>query len=160
MVLGGSLLALAAMLLGLESTEWAFVIVFWFGIVLAVPAFVAILVTRRSASVDQQRGEGNFGFGLTQLTTASKNHAWILLSIPARGAAIKEIITRAVFLNNGAPTEVDLQESLRWLTAAGLISAEGDLFLPLQPDNNWFTKNGVESPCWIHGVLSVCASRK
>jgi len=53
MVLGGSVFALAAMLFGLESTEWAFVIVFWFGIVLAVPAFVAILVTRGSASDDQ-----------------------------------------------------------------------------------------------------------
>ena len=53
MVLGGSVFALAAMLFGLESTEWAFVIVFWFGIVLAVPAFVAILVTRGSANDDQ-----------------------------------------------------------------------------------------------------------
>jgi len=45
MVLGGSVLTVAAIVLGLESTEWVFVVVFWFGIVLAVPAFVAILVT-------------------------------------------------------------------------------------------------------------------
>ena|SRR5256885_1261820 len=50
MVFFGIVLAVAAMLLDLESTEWAFVIVFWFGIVLAVPAFVAMLVTRGSAS--------------------------------------------------------------------------------------------------------------
>ena len=130
MVLGGILLALAAMLLGLESTEWAFIIVFWFGIVLAVPAFVAILVTRRTAGDDHKPEGGNFGFGLTKLTKASVKHSWILLSIPSRGAAIKEIIMRAVFLNNGAPTEDDLQESLRWLSAAGLISAEGELYRP------------------------------
>ena len=54
MVLGGSVFALTAMLSGLESTEWAFIIVFWFGIVLAVPAFVAILVTRGSAGDDHK----------------------------------------------------------------------------------------------------------
>jgi hypothetical protein len=57
MVLGGSLLAVTAMLFGLESTEWAFVIVFWLGIVLAVPAFVGILVTRGSGSDDRKFGE-------------------------------------------------------------------------------------------------------
>jgi hypothetical protein len=58
MVLGGSMLALAAMLFGLgDGTEWAFVIVFWFGIVLAVPAFVAVLVTRGNASDDRKFGE-------------------------------------------------------------------------------------------------------
>ena len=57
MVLGGILLAPAAMLLELESTEWAFIIVFWFGIVLAVPAFVAILVTRPGAG-DDHKPEG------------------------------------------------------------------------------------------------------
>jgi hypothetical protein len=130
MVLGGIVLALAAMLLGLESTEWAFIIVFWFGIVLAVSAFVAILMTRPGAGDDHKPDGGNFGFGLTQLSDASVKHAWILLSIPSRGAAIKEITMRAVFLNNGEPTEFELQESLQWLSAAGLISAEGELFLP------------------------------
>jgi hypothetical protein len=57
MVLGGSVLAVAAMLFGLESTEWAFVIVFWFGMLLAVPAFVAVLVTRGSAGDDHKFGE-------------------------------------------------------------------------------------------------------
>lgn len=130
MILGGIVLALAAMLLGLESTEWAFIIVFWFGILLAVPAFLAILVTRPRAGDDHKPDGGNFGFGLTQLTDALVKHAWILLSIPSHGAAIKEITTRAVFLNNGEPTELDLQESLRWLSANGFISVEGELFLP------------------------------
>ena len=49
MVLGGCVLAVAAMLFGLESTEWAFIVVFWIGIVLAVPALVAVFVTRGSA---------------------------------------------------------------------------------------------------------------
>jgi len=130
MILCGIVLALAAMLLGLESAEWAFIIVFWFGIVLAVPAFVAILVTRPGAGDDHKSEGGNFGFGLTQLRDASVKHAWILLSIPSRGAAIKEITTRAVFLNNGEPTELELQESLQWLSAAGLIGVEGELFVP------------------------------
>jgi hypothetical protein len=60
----------------------------------------------------------------------ARTHAWILLSIPSRGAAIKEISMRAVFLNNGEPTELELQESLRSLSAAGLISADGEFFLP------------------------------
>ena len=57
MVLGGSVLGVAAMLFGLESTEWAFVIIFWFGIMLAVPALVAVLLTRRSASDNRKFGE-------------------------------------------------------------------------------------------------------
>jgi len=85
---------------------------------------------RQGGRDDHNPEGGNFGFGLTQLTKASVKRSWILLSIPSRGAAIKEIVTRAVFLNNGAPTEDDLQESLRWLSAAGLISAEGELFRP------------------------------
>ena len=55
--MGGSVLAVAAILFGLERTEWAFVIVFWVGIALAVPAFVAVLVTRGSASDDRKFGE-------------------------------------------------------------------------------------------------------
>ena len=43
------MLSVAAMLLGLESTEWAFIGIFWFGIVLAVPALVAVVVTRVSS---------------------------------------------------------------------------------------------------------------
>jgi len=54
MVLGSSVLALTSILLALERAEWAFVIVFWLGIVLAVPAFVAILVTRRTAGDDHK----------------------------------------------------------------------------------------------------------
>jgi hypothetical protein len=129
MVLGGIVLALAAQLLGLESTEWASIIVFWFGIVLALPAFVAILVTRHSAGGDHKSEGGNFGFGLTQLRDASVKHAWILLSLPSRGAAIKEITTRAVFLNNANRQSSSCRRPA-WLSAAGLIGAEGELFLP------------------------------
>jgi hypothetical protein len=45
MVLSGIALAVAAQLLGLESVEWAFVLVFWFGILLSVPALIAVLLT-------------------------------------------------------------------------------------------------------------------
>jgi hypothetical protein len=53
MVLSGIALSVAAMLLGLENTEWAFVIVFWLGIVLSVPALVVVLLTGR-----RDRGSG------------------------------------------------------------------------------------------------------
>jgi hypothetical protein len=45
MVLSGILLGLASMLLGFDNAEWAFVIVFWFGLILSIPALVAVLVT-------------------------------------------------------------------------------------------------------------------
>jgi hypothetical protein len=50
MVLSGIALGVTAMLLGLESIEWAFVIIFWFGILLSVPALAAVLLTGGSAS--------------------------------------------------------------------------------------------------------------
>lgn len=36
---------------------------------------------------------------------------------------------RASMLNNGEPTELALQESLQWLSAAALISVDGELFM-------------------------------
>ena len=57
MVLGGSILSVAAQLFGLENTEWAFVIIFWLGLILAVPALVAVLITRSSASDNRRLGE-------------------------------------------------------------------------------------------------------
>jgi len=47
MVLSGIMLGVASMLLSLESAEWVFVILFWTGIMLSVPALLAILLTAR-----------------------------------------------------------------------------------------------------------------
>jgi hypothetical protein len=47
MVLSGIMLGVASMLLNLESAEWVFVILFWTGIMLSVPALLAILLTAR-----------------------------------------------------------------------------------------------------------------
>lgn len=56
-------------------------------------------------------------------------HAWILLAVPARRVGIDEVSMRASMLNNGAPTALALQESLQWLSSAGLINVDGDLFM-------------------------------
>jgi hypothetical protein len=50
MILTGIILSIIAMLLGLEGAEWAFVLIFWLGIVLSVPALVAMLLTGVRAS--------------------------------------------------------------------------------------------------------------
>ena len=50
MVLSGIVLGMATMLLDLEAAQWAFVIVFWLGIVLSVPALAAILLTGGTVS--------------------------------------------------------------------------------------------------------------
>ena len=60
---------------------------------------------------------------------ASTAHAWILLAVPTRRVGIDEVSMRASMLNNGAPTELALQESLEWLSAAGLISVDGEFFM-------------------------------
>lgn len=60
---------------------------------------------------------------------ASTAHAWILLAVPTRRVGIGEVRMRASMLNNGEPTELALQESLQWLSAAALISVDGELFM-------------------------------
>jgi hypothetical protein len=45
MVLSGIVLSAIAMLLGLEGAEWAFVLMFWLGIMLSVPALAVMLLT-------------------------------------------------------------------------------------------------------------------
>ena len=47
MVLSGVMLGVASMLLSLDGAEWVFVILFWVGIMLSVPALLAKLLTAR-----------------------------------------------------------------------------------------------------------------
>ena len=57
MVLSGAILAVVSMLVDLESAEWLFLIVFWFGIALSIPALVAIVLTAVSAREKPRVGE-------------------------------------------------------------------------------------------------------
>jgi uncharacterized membrane protein len=57
MVLSGIVLAVGTMLLDLENAHWAFVIMFWLGIAVSVPALVAILLTGGRAN-DNPKFEG------------------------------------------------------------------------------------------------------
>ena len=57
MVLSGIVLGVGTMLLDLESAHWAFVIMFWLGMAVSVPALAAILLTGGRAS-DNPKIEG------------------------------------------------------------------------------------------------------
>ena len=59
MILIGIVLSVIAMLLGLEEAEWASVLIFWLGIMLSVPALVAMVLTggRRKPNGNTPRTE-------------------------------------------------------------------------------------------------------
>lgn len=60
--------------------------------------------------------------------TAAQVRAWILLSVPATGGDLAQLIGRADALNKAIPTHAELADSLGWLRATGLIELSADSY--------------------------------
>lgn len=57
--------------------------------------------------------------------TDAKTHAWLFLAVPAKPAPLRDVIAVADGINHAIPTERELQVSLGWLQAHGLIQKVG-----------------------------------
>ena len=74
-------------------------------------------------------GVAGFGApGITTRMTESRIFAWILLSVPERPGTLQDIIAMADGINHAIPTHRELQVSLGWLRARGLVRKEGRRF--------------------------------
>ncbi|MDR0480586.1 MAG: winged helix-turn-helix domain-containing protein [Gallionellaceae bacterium] len=60
--------------------------------------------------------------------TESQTFAWILLSVPDSPGTLQDIITMADAINHAIPTQHELQTSLGWLQARGLVRKDGRRF--------------------------------
>jgi hypothetical protein len=61
--------------------------------------------------------------------TESQIHSWILLSVPEVGGTLRDIIASAEYINHAIPSHDELQSSLGWLKAKGLVRKVGRRFL-------------------------------
>jgi hypothetical protein len=57
--------------------------------------------------------------------TNTQTHAWIFLSVSESPASLQDVIAMADAINHAIPTDKELQVSLGWLRANGLIQKEG-----------------------------------
>jgi hypothetical protein len=60
--------------------------------------------------------------------TESQTFAWILLSVPESPGTLQDIIAMADGINHAIPSHRELQTSLGWLQARGLVRKEGRRF--------------------------------
>jgi hypothetical protein len=66
-----------------------------------------------------------FSLGITTRMTESQTIAWILLCVPDKPGTLQNIIAMADAINHAIPTHRELQTSLGWLQARGLVSKQG-----------------------------------
>jgi hypothetical protein len=57
--------------------------------------------------------------------TEAQTHAWLFLSVPNEPAPLQDVIAAADGINHAIPAERELQVSLGWLQAQGLVRKEG-----------------------------------
>jgi hypothetical protein len=60
--------------------------------------------------------------------TEGQIHAWILLSVPDDPGTLQDIIAMADGINHAIPSHHELQTSLGWLQARGLVRKDGRRF--------------------------------
>lgn len=60
--------------------------------------------------------------------TESQTFAWILLSVPDSPGTLQDIIAMADGINHAIPSHHELQTSLGWLQARGLVRKDGRRF--------------------------------
>lgn len=57
--------------------------------------------------------------------TKAQTHAWLFLSVPDEPAPLQDVIAAADGINHAIPTDRELQVSLGWLRAQGLVKKVG-----------------------------------
>jgi hypothetical protein len=72
--------------------------------------------------------------------TESTTLAWILYSISDGGSTLRAIIGMADAINHSIPTHKELQTSLGWLQARGLVIKEGELFARTKAGSQLFSR--------------------
>lgn len=60
--------------------------------------------------------------------TEAQTHAWLFLSVPQAPAPLQNVIAVADGINHAIPTDRELQVSLGWLQALGLVRKDGRMY--------------------------------
>jgi hypothetical protein len=60
--------------------------------------------------------------------TDAQTHAWLFLSVPQEPAPLQNVIAVADGINHAIPTDRELQVSMGWLQAQGLVRKDGGMY--------------------------------